>query len=139
MSLSNILAKDLKDQCIEMNIKKCENKNTTNEYRYLLKSNFVGVNRLFVLVYSNLDDNAERYKARRYYLPKGVIKNFIINGKNLYDQPVDTDIKRYKEIRTLFILFVLYFILLIIVPSKAYSASYPRCYGEYCCQQQNCS
>ena len=30
---------------------KSENKNTTNEYRYFLKSNFVGVNRLFVLVY----------------------------------------------------------------------------------------
>ena len=83
MSLSNILAKDLKDQCIEMNIKKCENKNTTNEYRYLLKLNFVGVNRLFVLVYSNLDDNAERYKARRYYLPKGVIKNFHHQRKKL--------------------------------------------------------
>ena len=30
---------------------KSENKNTTNEFRYVLKSNFVGVNRLFVLVY----------------------------------------------------------------------------------------
>ena len=28
---------------------KSENKNTTNEYRYFLESNFVGVNRLFVL------------------------------------------------------------------------------------------
>ena len=28
---------------------KSENKNTTNEYRYFLKSNFVGVNGLFVL------------------------------------------------------------------------------------------
>ena len=32
-----------------------ENKNTANEYRYFLESNFVGVNRLFVLVYSNQD------------------------------------------------------------------------------------
>ena len=39
--------------------KKNENKSTTNEYRYFLKSNFVGVNRLFVLVYSNQDDNAK--------------------------------------------------------------------------------
>ena len=29
---------------------KSENKDTTNEYRYLLESNFAGVNRLFVLV-----------------------------------------------------------------------------------------
>ena len=34
---------------------KSENENTTNEYRYFLESNFIGVNRLFVLVYSNQD------------------------------------------------------------------------------------
>ena len=34
---------------------KGENKNTTNEFRYFLKSNFVGINRLFVLVHSNQD------------------------------------------------------------------------------------
>ena len=32
---------------------KSDNKNTTNEFRYILESNFVGVNRLFVLVYTN--------------------------------------------------------------------------------------
>ena len=31
---------------------KSENKNITNEYRYFLESNFVGANRLFVVVYS---------------------------------------------------------------------------------------
>ena len=36
-----------------MNIKqKAENENMANEYRYFLESNFVGVNRLFVLGYS---------------------------------------------------------------------------------------
>ena len=35
---------------------KRENKNRTNEYRYFLESNFVGVNRLFVLAYSNARD-----------------------------------------------------------------------------------
>ena len=40
-----------------MNIKqKSENKNTTNEDRHFLQSNFVGVNTLFVLVYSNTDN-----------------------------------------------------------------------------------
>ena len=37
---------------------KSENKNTTNEYRYFLESNFFGVSRLFVLVYSNKDANS---------------------------------------------------------------------------------
>ena len=36
-------------------------------------SNFIGVNRLFVFVFSNQDNDA---KARRYYLPKGIIKNY---------------------------------------------------------------
>ena len=62
---------------------KSENKNTRNEYRYFLESNFVGVNRLLVLVYSNQDDNAKRFKVKRYYLPKGIIDNYnvIISGK----------------------------------------------------------
>ena len=40
--------------------RKSENINTTNEYKYFLESNFVGMNRLFVLVYSNEDDNSKR-------------------------------------------------------------------------------
>ena len=60
---------------------KSENKNTTNEYRYFRESNLVGVNRLFVLVYSNQDVASKRFKNQRYYLPKGIIKyyNIIIN------------------------------------------------------------
>ena len=42
---------------------KSENKNATNEYRYFLKSNFVEVNRLFVLVYTNEANNAKRFNA----------------------------------------------------------------------------
>ena len=80
--------------------KKCENKNTKNGFRYFLESNFVVVNRLFLLIYSNQDDNVKRYKARRYYSPIGIIKNcsVIINGKNFYHQLIDTDIKRYEKI-----------------------------------------
>ena len=74
---------------------KSENKNMRNEYRYFPKSNFVGVNRLFILVYSNQDDNAKRYKAKRYYLRKAIIKKFnvIINLNKFYDHPIDSDIK----------------------------------------------
>ena len=31
-------------------------------------SNFAGANRLFVLVYSNRNDDVKRFKAKRYYL-----------------------------------------------------------------------
>ena len=45
----------------------------------------------------------KRFKARRYYLPKGIIINYniIINGKNFDVQPVDSDIKRNEEIKNL--------------------------------------
>ena len=56
---------------------------------------------MLVLVYTNADGNAERFDPRKYYLPKGIIKNLIINGKNVYDQAVNSDIKRYEEIRKL--------------------------------------
>ena len=80
-----------------------ENKNTTNEYRFFPESNFVGINRLFALVYSNQDNDAKRFKTQIYYLREGIIMNnkVIINGKNLYDQPVHSDIKQYGEIRKL--------------------------------------
>ena len=87
--------------CIEMNIK--QEVKLNSEYRCFLESNFLGVNRLFVLFYSNAHDNAKMYKARRYYLPKSAIKsyNVIIGGKYFYDQPIDYDVKTHKEIKTL--------------------------------------
>ena len=70
---------------------KSENENATNEYRYFLEINFVGVNRWFVLVCPAEDADSKRFKAKRYYLPKGIIKNYnvIINGKHFYDQAID--------------------------------------------------
>ena len=78
---------------------KSEVKNTTNEYRYFFESNLVGINRLFVLVYLNQNDDVKRYNALRHYLPKDIIKNYnvIINGKNFYDQLIHSDIKRYER------------------------------------------
>ena len=47
-----------------------QQKTTKNYQNFLPKdlkvSNFVGVIRLFALVYSSADDNAKRYKTRRY-------------------------------------------------------------------------
>ena len=71
----NFLVKDLKDQFIGMNIKQSENEITANKNRYFLESKFIGVNRLFVSVYSSQDNFSKRFKAKRYYLPKGIIDN----------------------------------------------------------------
>ena len=74
---------------------KCQNNNTSNEYRYFLESNFVGVNRLFILVCLNRSNGVKRFKTRRYYLPKDMIKNYnvTIHGKNFYDQAINSNIK----------------------------------------------
>ena len=58
---------------------------------------------MFVLVYSSIVGASKRFKAKRYYLPKGIIKNYnvMINGKIFYDQPIDSDINRYDEIKKL--------------------------------------
>ena len=74
---------------------KSDNKNTANEFRYFLESNFVQVNRFFVLVYTKDAKNEKRFNARKYYLPKGIIKNYnvIING-NCDHQAIDSNIKR---------------------------------------------
>ena len=47
---------------------------TTNEYRCFLESNFVGVNKLFVLIYSNHDYDAKRYKARSMMYQKVLLR-----------------------------------------------------------------
>ena len=46
---------------------KNEHKNTTNEYRCFVESNFIGVDRLFMLIYLNRDNDVIRLKAQTYY------------------------------------------------------------------------
>ena len=43
-----------------------------------LESNFAGVNIFFVLVYTNEGNSAKRLNARKYYLPKSIIKNYSV-------------------------------------------------------------
>ena len=51
-------------------------KNTTNKFRFFLESNSVKVTiRLFILVYTKKNAASKRFKAKRYYLPKGIIDN----------------------------------------------------------------
>ena len=53
---------------------------------------FVGVNRLLEKL---------KLKDLKLKVPKGTIKNYnvIISGKSFYNQPADSDIKRYEEIK----------------------------------------
>ena len=74
-------------------------KNTRNKFRFFLESNCAGVRKLFVLVYSKEDAFSKRFKAKRYYLPEGIIDNYnlIINEKKTYYQAIDSDIKQNEE------------------------------------------
>ena len=47
-----------------------------NEYRYFLESTLVGVNKSFVLDYTNHSNNAKRFEAQKYQLLKCIIKNY---------------------------------------------------------------
>ena len=57
--LSKLLSKIFWRSIYRNERKKSEKKNTAFGYWYFLKSNFVGVNRLFVPVYSNQDTSSK--------------------------------------------------------------------------------
>ena len=65
---------------------------------YLINPNFQGVNRLFVLPFEN--ENS-RTSHSTYYLPKVEIKdyNVMIDGRNFFDQPINSMNKTYENIR----------------------------------------
>ena len=70
-----------------------------NRYlNYLINPSFQGVNRLFVLFFENEND---RTSHSTYCLPKVEIKNYnvMIDGRNFFDQPINSMSKTYENIR----------------------------------------
>ena len=71
--------------------------------RELLDSSCRRVNRLFVLAYHNTEGNnqvsVDSYK--KCFLPRIKINNYNIeiDGRNVYDQPINDLIKQYDEVR----------------------------------------
>ena len=65
---------------------------------HLVEPSFQGVNRLFVLAFENDND---RTSDDRYYLPTVEIKeyNTVINGANVFDQPIKNNKTTYDNIR----------------------------------------
>ena len=69
----------------------------------MIDSSYQGVKRLFILAYGG-QGGANRVTAdsyRRYFHPRVKIEyyNIEIDGRNIYDQPVNDSIKQYDEIR----------------------------------------
>ena len=82
------------------------NKKGTNIYE-LLSTSLQGVRTLYVLGYVTAagaaNNEAGMKNNRKYFLPRGEIKNYnvLIDGRKFYDQPVDDLIKQYDEVRNL--------------------------------------
>ena len=67
-----------------------------NRYlNHLVNPSFHGVNKLFVLSFENKNDRTSNSNS---YLPKVEIKNYNVmtDGKNLFDQPINSSLKAWK-------------------------------------------
>ena len=88
-----------------MNIKQ-NNNNTANSARYINSDpSFQGVNRLFVMAYNSANGQPTRNGQRKYYLPRIDLNkyNVIIDGRNFYDNPIESDIEKYRELKKVMI------------------------------------
>ena len=92
----------------EYKTKSKEENGVVNLLKYIsLDPSFQGVNRLFVMAYSREggDDRPIRDGRRKYYLPRTDFKryNVIIDGRNFYDYPIESDIEKYRELKKVMI------------------------------------
>ena len=82
-----------------------ENANA-NVFKYInLDPSFYGVNRLFVMAYNRENVQPTRNGPRKYYLPRIDLEkyNVIIDGRNFYDNPIESDIEKYRELKKVMI------------------------------------
>ena len=78
----------------------------TNSPKYIsLDPSFQGVNRLFIMAYNRVDGQPTRNGQRKYYLPRIDLNkyNVIIDGRNFYDNPIESDIEKYRELKKVMI------------------------------------
>ena len=81
-----------------------------NNFKYIsLDPSFQGVNRLFVMAFNKLaaanDDQFNKYSKRVYYLSRNDLNNYnvIIDGRNFHDNPIESDIEKYRELKKVMI------------------------------------
>ena len=74
-----------------------------NATKYInLDPSFQGVNRLFIMVYNRLaavnDNQFNKDSQQIYYLPRNGLNeyNVIIDGRNFYDNPIESDVEKYR-------------------------------------------
>ena len=72
-----------------------------NVFKYInLDPSFQGVNKLFVMAYNRANGQPTRNGRRKYYLPRIDLEkyNVIIDGRDFYDNPIESDIEKYREL-----------------------------------------
>ena len=86
----------------EYKTKEKDEDGNANAVKYInLDPSFQGVNRLFLMAYDRAAGQATRNGQRKYYLPRIDLKkyNVIIDGRNFYDNPMESDIEKYRELK----------------------------------------
>ena len=76
-----------------------------NVFKYSnLDSSFQGVNRLFVMAYNRVDGQPTRNGQQKYYLPRIDLNKYVsIDERNFYDNPIESDIEKYRELKKVMI------------------------------------
>ena len=78
-----------------------------NAVKYInLDPSFQVVNRLFLMAYSRADNNqATKNGQQKYYLPRIDLKkyNVLIDARNFYDNPIESDIEKHTELKKVMI------------------------------------
>ena len=82
-----------------------ENANA-NVFKYInLDPSFQGVNRLFVMAFNRENGQPTRNGQQKYCLPRIDLEKFnvIIDIRNFYDNPIESDIEKYRELKKVMI------------------------------------
>ena len=94
----------------EYKTKEISENGDANAVKYInLDPSFQGVNRLFIMAYNRLDAAAgnqfTRNSQQKYYLPRNDLNkyNVVIDGRNFYDNPIESDIEKYRELKKVII------------------------------------
>ena len=80
-----------------------------NATKYInLDPSFQGVNRLFIMAYNTLaaanDNQFNKDSQQIYYLPRNDLNKYvIIDGPNFYDNPIESDIEKYRKLKKVMI------------------------------------
>ena len=86
----------------EYKIKEINENADANVFKYInLNPSFQGVNRLFVMAYNRANGQPTRNGQQKYYLLRIALEkyNVIIDGRNFYDNPIESDIEKYRELK----------------------------------------